>query len=77
MMIEYLVGPVVAVLISLKYTKYMTDKQSVKCDACCAQIESVEKKLETHDKEILQRVMTTVLPVAKAVNRLNNEVGIR
>ena len=76
-MIEYLVGPVVAVLVSLKYTKHMVDKQSAKCATCCTQIESVEKKLETHDTEILKKVMTTVLPVAKAVNRLNNEVGIR
>ena len=76
-MIEYLVGPVVAVLVSLKYTKHMVDKQSAKCDTCCTQIESVEKKLETHETEILKKVMTTVLPVAKAVNRLNNEVGIR
>tara|TARA_B100000073_G_scaffold315967_1_gene292253 strand:+ start:302 stop:532 length:231 start_codon:yes stop_codon:yes gene_type:complete len=76
-MLEYIAGPIVAVLISLKYTKYMSDKQSAKCEACCAQIESVEKKLEIHDKEVLQKVMTTVLPVAKAVNRLNNEVGIR
>ena len=76
-MLEYIAGPVVAVLISLKYTKCMSDKQAARCEACCVQIESVEKKLETHDKEILQKVMTTVLPVAKAVNRLNNEVGIR
>ena len=76
-MIEYLVGPIVAVLVSLKYTKYMTDKQSVKCKECCEKVELVEQKLEVHDKEILQKVMTTVLPVAKAVNRLNNEVGIR
>ena len=77
MMIEYLVGPILAVVVSLKYTKYMTEKQSVKCNECCAKIELVEQKLEVHDKEILQKVMTTVLPVAKAVNRLNNEVGIR
>ena len=52
-MIEYLVGPVVAVVISLKYTKYMTDKQSVKCEACCAQIESVEKKLVSNISKYL------------------------
>ena len=76
-MLEYIAGPIVAVLISLKYTKYMSDKQSAKCEACCTQIELVEKKVEKHETEILQKVMTTVLPVAKAVNRLNNEVGIR
>ena len=76
-MIEYLVGPVLAVLISLKYTKHMSDKQAVRCEECCLKIERVEKQIEGHDKEILQKVMTTVLPVAKAVNRLNNEIGIR
>ena len=73
----YILGPVIALLISLKYTQQVSAKQSQKCEECCAKIELVETKLQTHDTEILQKVMTTVLPVAKAVNRLNNEVGIR
>ena len=73
----YILGPVIALLISVKYTQQVSAKQQTQCAECCAKIESVEKKLETHDTEILQKVMTTVLPVAKAVNRLNNEVGIR
>ena len=74
---EYVVGPILAVLISLKYTKHMSDKQATRCNECCEKIELVDKKVSTVDKEILQKVMTTVLPVAKAVNKLNQEVGIR
>ena len=77
MMIEYLVGPIVAVVVSLKYTAHVVKKQQETCSECCEKITLVEKKLEVYDKEILQRVMTTVLPIAKAVNKLNNEVGIR
>ena len=77
MMIEYLVAPILGLLISLKYTNSMVAKQAAKCEECCAKIESVEKKVAEHETEMLQKVMTTVLPVAKAVNRLNNEVGIR
>ena len=76
-MLEYIAGPIVAVLISLKYTKYMADKQNVKCETCCAKIEVVETKIAVHETEILKKVMTTVMPVAKAVNKLNQEVGLK
>ena len=76
-MIEYIVGPVVAVLISLKYTKYVTTKHQEEYKELLAKVELVEKRNTEIDKEMLQKVMTTVLPIAKAVNRLNGEVGIR
>ena len=73
----YVLSGVLAVLVSLKYTKSVTDAQADICEQCCAKIELLEKKLEDNDKETLQKVMTTVLPIAKAVNKLNNEVGLR
>jgi len=73
----YILGPVLAVLISLKYTKHMTDKQQKEYQELVAKVELVEKRNTDMDKEMLQKVMTTVLPIAKAVNRLNGEVGIR
>ena len=73
----YVLGPVLAVLISLKYTKHVTDKQRKNYDELLAKVELVENRNTEMDKEMLQKVMTTVLPIAKAVNRLNGEVGIR
>ena len=73
----YVLSGVLALLVSLKYTKSVTDAQAEVCEKCCAKIELLEKKLEDNDKESLKKVMTTVLPIAKAVNRLNNEVGVQ
>ena len=73
----YVLSGVLAMLVSMKYTKYVTDKQALKCEECCEKIELVEKRIDSSDTETLQKVMTTMLPIAKAVNKLNNEVGIR
>ena len=80
----YVLSGVLAMLVSLKYTKHMADKQTLKCAECCEKIEllekrssEIEKRNSEIDKELLQKVMTTVLPIAKAVNKLNNEVGLQ
>ena len=73
----YVVGPVVALLISLKFSKDLNDKHQKEYQELLAKVELVEKRNTEMDKEMLQMVMTTVLPIAKAVNKLNNEVGIR
>ena len=73
----YALSGILAVLVSLKYTKFMTDKQEEKYNELVAKIELVEKRNSQIDKEMLQKVMTTVLPIAKAVNRLNQEVGVQ
>ena len=36
----------------------------------------MENRNEALDKEMLQKIMTTVMPIAKAVNKLNQEVGL-
>ena len=73
----YALSGILAILVSLKYTKHVTDKQALKCAECCEKIELLEKRNSQIDKELLQKVMTTVLPIAKAVNKLNNEVGLQ
>ena len=73
----YVLSGVLAVLVSLKYTKAVTDKHQKEYETLLAKVELVEKRNGELDKEMLQKVMTTVLPIAKAVNKLNNEVGIR
>ncbi len=64
-------------MISLKFSKDLNDKHQKEYQELLAKVELVEKRNTEMDKEMLQKVMTTVLPIAKAVNKLNNEVGIR
>lgn len=80
---EYIVGPALALLISLKITSMQKDEQSLKVQDLDERIELIEEKLlqsqatnEKREEELSRRVMETVLPVAKAVNRLNQTVGI-
>ena len=76
-MIQYvIVGPVLALLISLKYTQQQNQKHQKEYEALVSKVELLETRNEQVDKEMLQKVMTTVLPIAKAVNKLNQEVGL-
>ena len=73
----YVLSGVLAVLVSLKYTKHVTDKHHAEYTALVEKVELVEKSIDANETETLKKVMTTVLPIAKAVNRLNNEVGVQ
>ena len=73
----YVVGPVLALLISLKFTQQQQHKAySKEYEALVAKVELLENRNEQVDKEMLQKIMTTVMPIAKAVNKLNQEVGL-
>ena len=70
------VGPVLALLISLKYTQQQTTKHQKEYEALVTKVELLEARNQEVDKEMLQKIMTTVMPIAKAVNKLNQEVGL-
>jgi len=70
---EYVLGPIVALAIGFTVgnRKFKQHTQ---------QIEEIEQRLELVQKseeELPKKVMATVLPIAKAVNRLNTEVGLK
>ena len=80
---EYFFGPALALLISLKFTSMQKDEQRLKMQDLDERIELIEGTLlqsqaknDKREEELSRRVMETVLPVAKAVNRLNQTVGI-
>ena len=72
----FVVGPVLALLISLKFTQQQQSKHQKEYEALVAKVELLENRNEQVDKEMLQKIMTTVMPIAKAVNKLNQEVGL-
>mgnify|MGYP000598546538 CR=1 FL=1 len=76
-MIGYaIVGPVLALLISLKFTDTRYKAHQKEYEALLTKVELLENRNEQVDKEMLQKIMTTVMPIAKAVNKLNQEVGL-
>ncbi len=75
-MIELAVGPVLALLISLKFTQQIQEKQDKQYKELAETVSLIVTKSELSDKETLQKIMQTVMPIAKAVNKLNQEVGL-
>jgi len=69
MALEYIIGPVLALVLGMKFTDYRTKKK----DAKIAELESKVALIET---ETPKKLMATLMPVAKAVQKLNQEVGL-
>ena len=76
-MIEYVVGPLVATLISLTYTDYRSKRQSKAIVAQQQSIEKIVELVEKSDKEALRKTMVLLTPVSQAVKQLQQEVGIQ
>ena len=76
-MLGYVIaGPIAAVLISLKLNDKRFKTHQQEYEALVAKVELLETRNKAVDKEMLQKIMTTVMPIAKAVNKLNREVGL-
>lgn len=80
---EYIVGPILALLVSLKFTKLQLKVVEDKVNGMEEEIELVMEDLEKikeydtkRDEEYSKKVLATLMPVAKAVQKLNQTVGI-
>jgi len=71
-MLEVIVGPVLAVLVTLKLTDLNLKKQ----DKVIVDLQAKVEKLEISDKEIPKKMMATLMPVAKAVSKINQQLGL-
>jgi hypothetical protein len=69
MYLEFVVGPVLSLLIALKFGD-MKDKEREK------ELATLREKVELIENELPKKVMATMLPVAKAVQKLNQQVGL-
>ena len=68
-MLEYAIGPVLALLIGMKFTDLKSKEKDTK-------IQSLEAKIELLEDEVPKKMMATLVPVAKAVQKLNQQVGL-
>lgn len=65
---EYLAGPIIAALIGVAGLRkvQLQDKK----------IAALEQKMDQVDVELSKKVMATMFPVAQAVKKLNDTVGV-
>ena len=76
MPIEAIVGPVLALLVSMKFIDYKSKEADKHLAELKTKIELIEKSNAALEQELPKKVMATVLPVAKAVQKINQEIGL-
>ncbi len=69
MALEYIVGPVLALLLGIKFTDIKSKEKDAK-------IKELENKITLIETETPKKLMATLMPVAKAVQKLNQQVGL-
>ena len=76
MALEYIVGPIVALLLGMKFSVYKSEKQEKTIAELKEKVVLLEKSASDLEAELPKKVMATMLPVAKAVQKLNQQVGL-
>ena len=69
MALEYIIGPVLALLLGMKFTDFKSKEKDAK-------IADLENKIQLIETETPKKMMATLVPVAKAVQKLNQEIGL-
>ena len=76
MAIEYVIGPVLAALIGVKFSLYKSKEAEKTIAELKEKVVLLEKSTSELESELPKKVMATMLPVAKAVQKLNQQVGL-
>ena len=76
MALEYVVGPVLALLVGMKFSVYKSKETEKTIAELKEKVVLLEKSTTSLEAELPKKVMATMLPVAKAVQKLNQQVGL-
>ena len=70
---EYVVGPVLALLIGMKFSDYKTKELQKKVDTV---VETVDQKIVEQNTTMSQQTLKILMPVAKSVTKINEQLGL-
>ena len=76
MYLEFVVGPVLALLVGMKFSVYKNKENEKVIAELKEKVVLLEKSTAALETELPKKVMATMLPVAKAVQQLNQQVGL-
>tara|TARA_B100001778_G_scaffold333520_1_gene342234 strand:+ start:2822 stop:3046 length:225 start_codon:yes stop_codon:yes gene_type:complete len=73
---EYVIGPVLALLLGMKFTDYKLKESAVILKNLEEKITLIEKQVSLQEQELPKKVIATMVPIAQAVKELNQTVGL-
>ena len=74
---EYIVGPILALLVSAKIISMKTTKQNDRIQALEEKIAMVKKTQEYTEQELPKKMLVAMMPITKAIKKLNDQVGVQ
>ena len=74
---EFVVGPVLALLLAMKFNVYKTKKTEARIQVLENKVELLENRAQAVETEMPKKILATISPVARAVRTLNEQVGIQ
>ena len=74
---EYVVGPIIALLLGMKFTDYKTKEQVKQLETTNKElIALVEDKMLENTKMVSQQTLKMMMPMAKGVTAINKQLGL-
>ena len=74
---EYVVGPIIALLLGMKFTDYKTKEQIKQLEKTNeALVALVDEKMIENTKQVSQQTLRMMMPMAKSVTAINKQLGL-
>ena len=70
---EYVVGPILALLIGMKFTHYSVKEQQKKIDAV---VETVDAKIVEQNTAMSEQTVRVLTPLVVNVKKINEQLGL-
>lgn len=77
MFIEYILGPLCALLLGAGYTKTLEKKSQVQIEVLAARVKILENEVELYQQEMPKKILALQLPLAKALKEINQQIGLQ
>ena len=74
---EYVVGPVIALLLGMKFTDYKAKEQIKQLEKNHESLVAlVEEKMVENTKQVSTQTLRMMMPMAKSVTDINKQLGL-
>jgi len=73
---EFVIGPVLALLMGMKFTDFKNKQLEERVAALEFTVDRLNTLTVSIESEMPKKMLTTIVPIAQAVRKLNEQVGL-
>lgn len=73
---EFVIGPVLALLMGMKFTDFKNKKLEERVAALEFSVDRLNTSAVSMEAEMPKKMLATIVPIAQAVKKLNEQVGL-